>query len=88
MQHHVHMWPIATDLPWSASVSLLDITMSCAKMAESIAMLFGVWTRVGQRNHILRNPPRERAILGTCPNPLRSIGNIRRERKLFTRCQH
>jgi len=27
--------------------------MSCAKMAEPIEMLFGVWTRVGPRKHVL-----------------------------------
>jgi len=27
--------------------------MSCAKMAESIEMPFGMWTRVGPRKHIL-----------------------------------
>ena len=35
------------------SVCLLDITMSCAKMAELIERTFGMWTRMGQRNHLL-----------------------------------
>ena len=43
---------------------LFDITTSCAKTAEPIEMPFGVWTRVGRRNHALggaRDPPREGA---------------------------
>ena len=28
-------------------------TVSCAKMAEPIEMLFGFWTRVGLRKHML-----------------------------------
>jgi len=31
------------------AVSLFDITMSCAKMAEPIEMLFGMWTRMSPR---------------------------------------
>jgi len=27
--------------------------VSCAKTAESIEMLFGLWTRVGSRKHVL-----------------------------------
>jgi len=34
-------------------VYLLDTTMSPAKTDEPIEMLFGLWTRVGQRNHVL-----------------------------------
>ena len=37
--------------------------MSCAKMAEPIEMLFGLWTRVGRRKHVLHGgtlaPPGE-----------------------------
>ena len=36
----------------SVCVCLLDITMSCAKMAESVNMPFGVWTWVGPRNYV------------------------------------
>ena len=36
------MRPIAADVAWS--VCLLIATMSCAKMAEPIQMLFWVWT--------------------------------------------
>jgi len=32
-------------------VCLLVTTLSCAKAAEPIDMPFGVWTRVGPRNH-------------------------------------
>jgi len=35
------------------SVCLLVATMSRTKMAELIEMLFGVWTWVGPRNHVL-----------------------------------
>jgi len=31
----------------------VDIIMSCAKTAELIKMPFGMWTRVGSRNHVL-----------------------------------
>jgi len=30
-----------------------DSTVTCAKTAEPIEMSFGIWTRVGQRNHVL-----------------------------------
>jgi len=29
----------------------------CAKMAELIEMLFGLWTRMGPRNHVLDGGP-------------------------------
>jgi len=32
--------------------------MSCAKTAEPIEMLFGLWARVGSRNHVLDVEPR------------------------------
>ena len=35
------------------TVKYRDAAVSCAKMAEPIEMLFGIWTRVGPRNHIL-----------------------------------
>ena len=31
--------------------------VSCAKTAETIKMPFGIWTRVGQRNHVLDGDP-------------------------------
>ena len=34
-------------------VSLLVITVSCAKMAALIEMPFGMWTWVGRRNRVL-----------------------------------
>jgi len=50
------MWPIATDrVAWS--VCLLVKTVSPAKMAEPIEMLFGTWTLVDQRNHVLDGGP-------------------------------
>ena len=33
-------------------VCRLDMTVSCAKMAEPIMMLFGLWTWLGPRNHV------------------------------------
>jgi len=30
-----------------------DTAMSCAKMAEPIEMLFGLWTRMDPRKHVL-----------------------------------
>ena len=44
-------------------VSLVDITMSCAKMAERIKMPIGLWTRVGPKKPCVicmpRYPPRK-----------------------------
>jgi len=50
------MWLIATDgIAWSVclSVCLSVTTMSLAKAAEPIVMLFGMLTWMGPRNHIL-----------------------------------
>ena len=50
-------------------VCLLDITMSCAKKAKPIKMLFGMWTRVGPRNHEWRvrlEYPQGMGNLGAC----------------------
>jgi len=30
-----------------------DFAVSCAKTAEPIEMLFGMWTRLGPRKHVL-----------------------------------
>ena len=54
----LHAWsmkvrPIATDVVWSVCMCLLVTTVSCAKTAEPVEMPFGVWTRVGPRNHVL-----------------------------------
>ena len=51
-------------------VSLLDITVSCAELAELIDVSFGVWTRVGSRNHVLGgglDPPSGRGNFGGAP---------------------
>ena len=51
-------------------VCLLVTTASCAKTDEPIDMLFGTWTRVGHRNHILGGgggsdpPPDEKSKFG------------------------
>jgi len=50
------------------------------KMAEPIEMLFGLWARVGPRNHVLDggpDPPWERAIFRGIGGPLLSIGTFR-----------
>jgi len=50
------MRPIVTDrVPWSVGLSVcLSVTIvSRPKTAELIEMPFGLWTSVGQRNHIL-----------------------------------
>jgi len=57
------MWPIATE-GVVCSIGLSDMTMSPAKTAEP--MPFGMWTRVGPRNHVLDGvqiPPCNVAIL-------------------------
>ena len=41
--------------------------MSCAKMAEPIEMLFGMWTLVGPGNHVLDG----------CPDRPMTMGNVR-----------
>ena len=60
-------------IAWSVCLSvclcicLLHTTMSPTETAEPIQMPFGLWTRVGQRNHLLRwgpDPPGEGTILG------------------------
>ena len=67
---------------------LLVITVSCAKTAEPIEMPFGVWTWVGQRNHVLDGtqiPPGKREIFredGGISRPTVIIGNIRGVRSI------
>jgi len=63
----MRMRPVVTDLAWCVT------TMSCAKTAEPIEVMFWMCTRVGPRNHILGGrpgPPGEGAI---CGNILRSV---------------
>jgi len=51
------MHPIATDgVAWSVSLSVCRDREPC-KMAELIKMLFGIWTWVGPRNHVLDEGP-------------------------------
>ena len=38
--HRVQMRPIVANVRWSVCVCLFVITMSCAKMAEPVEMLF------------------------------------------------
>jgi len=46
------VWPIVTEgVAWSVRRSIM--IMSPAKAAESVEMLFGLWTRVGPRNRVL-----------------------------------
>jgi len=46
---------VVTNVAWlvsvGLSVSLLDMSMTPAKMAEPIEMLFWLWTRGGQSNY-------------------------------------
>jgi len=55
-------------------VCLLDTSVSPAKTAEPVEMLFGLWTRVGRKNHVFcggPDPPRGRgSFTGGCPAPL------------------
>ena len=72
------MWSIATDVAWSiclcVCVCLLDTSCEACKMAEPIDIQFGLWTRVGPRNHVLgHGPDFSRGmgnVGGTCPTPL------------------
>ena len=64
------MQPIVTEVAWS--VYLLITTVSCARMAEPIKMLFGVWTRVGSKIHILGGglePPEKGQFWVSSPGP-------------------
>ena len=68
--------------------------MSCAKSAEPVKMLFGLWTQMGPRNHVLGGGPdppqgKQQFFLGgeASPGLLRSIGSIWNEPKLFGRWQ-
>jgi len=64
-----YIQPIVTDrLEWSVCLSVdLSVTVvSLLKPAEPMGMPFGLWTRVGSRNHVLdgsQDPSWEGAIL-------------------------
>jgi len=66
--HAVHRCGLLLQMQRGLCVDCLLVkTISCAKMAEPIEMPFGMWTRVGQRNHGLGGGSvffRKRAILG------------------------
>ena len=54
------MRPIVTDrVAWSVGLSVcLSVTLvSPAKTAEPIEMPFGLWARMGSRNHVLDGGP-------------------------------
>ena len=59
-------------------VCLLDITLSCAKMAELIELLFGVWTQVASRKHILDGGPDSRQVRGSF-----LLGNVTADYKVY-----
>ena len=42
---------------WSSEVCQSVMVVSCAKTAELIDMPYGLWTWVGQRNHVLDGDP-------------------------------
>jgi len=51
-----YMRPIVTDrVLWSVDRSVT--VLSSAKMAEPNEMLFGLWARIGSRNHLLDRGP-------------------------------
>ena len=59
------MWPIVF-----VCVSVLDITVMCAKTAQLMEMPFGVWTRVGPRNPYQlgpRSPQGKQQLFGVPP---------------------
>ena len=70
------MRPIVTDrVAWSVCLSVCRFVtvVSPAKTDEPIKMSFGLWARVGPRNHVLDggpNPPREGTILRGTGGPL------------------
>jgi len=61
------MWPVVTYAAWSVCWSVMIV--SPAETAELINMLFGLWSRVGLRNHVLDRGPDPRVR-----------GNFERER--------
>ena len=70
-------------------VCLLVTTMSCAKMAEQIKMLLGLWTWVAPRNHVLGvglDSPGGRGKFGG-HFPVHCIRNIWHEPELFARAR-
>ena len=67
---YLQMWLIVTNVPWSVCVHLLITT---GNWAETLEMLFGVWTQVGSKSHALgggSNPSKERANLGGISRPV------------------
>ena len=54
-------------------VCTLDITTCCANTAEPIEVPFGLWSRVGPRNHVLSGAriPREKRNFGETSPPAR-----------------
>jgi len=83
--------PIVTSVLWSVCVCvcLLVTTMSCAKMAEQIKMLLGLWTWVAPRNHVLGvglDSPGGRGKFGG-HFPVHCIRNIWHEPELFARAR-
>ena len=66
------MRPIVTDrLVWSVCLSIgMSVTVvGSAKADEPIEMPFGLWARVGPRNHVLdegADAPTARGTLGEC----------------------
>ena len=62
------MWPIAT-VVWSLCVCWSLTTMSCSGMDEAVDMPFGMWNRLGPRNHVLGGgcfPPGGRDSFANC----------------------
>jgi len=58
------MQPIVADVP-CLFVNMLDITVSSAKTAEPVEMLFEIWTCVNPKNHALGGGPDHPSIRGS-----------------------
>jgi len=80
------MWSVATDrVAWSVCLSVcLSITsMSPAKMAEPIQVLFGMWTWVGPRHYVVyRGYPMERILLMPKISAKRKRGHPQQRRQM------
>jgi len=64
------------------STIVVYLRADCDKTDESIEMPFGAWSRVGPRKSV-PGPQGYGLFGGTSHNRLRSVGNVRREPKLF-----
>jgi len=61
--------------------------MSCAKTAEPMEMLFGIWTWVGPRKHVLGGDAHWRHLANTI-EPSMCDGNVACCQITLTTCYH